>query len=182
MATAKRATRMTRRMARIASTARGAGRITTTAAAVMYKLRNDDGLGDNVAAALAFVSFLLLAVCGIGGRTDGLRLDEFQGISTAFRAGREIGIMLSVLLHHNGMAIDTAVWREFHRPYPILGKVILGQSKHTVFPHHTATLGALTFIVGIDFFLENEVIHPTQPRRHPHGHLVGLVVCRRLIN
>lgn len=87
-ATAKRATRMARRMAGIAPTTGARGMTAATAAAgVMHELRDDDGLGDDVAAVLAFVGFLLLAAFGIGGRTDGLRLDELQGVSTAFRAG-----------------------------------------------------------------------------------------------
>lgn len=62
VAAAKRTTRMTRRMARIASTAGGAGRITAATTAVMHKLRDDDGLHDDLATMLADVGFFLLSV------------------------------------------------------------------------------------------------------------------------
>ena len=181
--TTKRTTRMTRRMAGIAPTtgARGITAATATAG-VMHELRNDDGLGDNVAAVLAFVGFLLFAAFGIGGRTDRLRIDEFQGVDAAFRASRELVVLPSVFLHHNDMTVGTAVRRELQGLCPIFGKMVLWQAKQAVFPHHIATVGTAAFVALFHLFLQDAVIYPAYPRRHPHRHLIGGVVVRCFVN
>ena len=141
-------------MAGIAPTTGARGITASTAAAgVMHELRDNNGLGDDIAAMLAFVGFLLLAAGGIGGRTDSLRFDELQGVSAAFRAGRELVVLPSVLLHHDDMTVGTTVRRELQSLCPIFGKMVLWQAKHAVFPHHPTTAGTAAFVALLHLFL-----------------------------
>ena len=170
-------------MARIASTAGRTGRITAAAAAgVMHKLRDNDSLGDDVTTMLALVGFLLLTTFGIGGRTDGLGLDELQGVGTTFRASRELVVLLSMFLHDNDMAVGATERRELQGLRPVLGKMVLRQGESTVFLRHRATVGAAAIFALLQLFLKDEVINPTQPWRHPHCYFVGSVIVCRFIH
>ena len=135
-----------------------------------------------MAAMLASVGLSLLAAAGISGFLKGLRIGKLHGISTTFRAGYELRVQPSMFLHHNGMASDAAVWRELQGLYSILGKMILWQSKLTVFLHDIATDGTAACMALLLLFLIDEIIDPAQPRCHPHRHLVGCVVACRLVD
>ena len=119
----------------------------------MHQLRYDDSLGDDVAAMLAFVGLHFLAAVAVVGFANGLRLDELQGVGTAFRAGRELVVMPTVFLHHDNVTTGTTIRRELQGLCPVLGKMVLRQAEHAVFPHHPTTAGTTAVVALLHFFL-----------------------------
>lgn len=169
-----------RGMARIAPASGGTGRIAATA--VMHQHRDGHELRHDVAAVLALEGQLILAALGIGGLLFRLGFRQHQGVSATFRAGRKTQELGSVLLYHNRMAVGTAVGRKLQGTRIAFSQMVFRQAERAVFPHRCMALGTLATLAGLQSFLVQTVIHPTQPRGHPHRDFVGRMVVGGLVN
>ena len=148
----------------------------------MHQHGNHHRLRHGVAAMLTDVCVHLLAVLRVVGLLDSLAFRQFRGERAAFLAGTELLKLASAFPSHNFMAVDATVRRELQRLQSVLQRMDFGQGNTAIFLQFCMALRTLEIIVLFYPLLENEPIHPTQPRSHPSGDFGARIVERFLID
>ena len=143
-------------MARIAATARRAGR----AAAVMHKHGYRHRLDEGLSTMLTDVGLLLLAALGVAGLARRLGVRQQRREGATFLAGRELVVTPAVFLHDNLMSVAATVGRELQGLHPILRLVLFWQVEILVLAHHLATLRTVAILAALHLLLEDMIIYP----------------------
>ena len=109
--------------------------------------RDDRGV-DGVAT-LALVGLLFLTAMRIAGWTQHLRLGQLGSHGAAFLAGHIAIERLAMLLHHIGVSVDAAVWRELQCAKTLLDGMLVSQHEDLGLVERIPTGRANTSLLGI---------------------------------
>jgi len=77
-------------------------------------------------AILAQIALHFFPAVGVSGFLEGLRLDTLHGVGTAFLTSHITTELWSLLLHHIGVSVDTAIGCEAESTNALLGDMLVG--------------------------------------------------------